>query len=142
MTRKRTQHRAGACEPRIDRDVLRNHDDPERIDRGWERLDGELNASAPPHVARTTLWGRGRPGTAGPSSGGRRWALVAVAAAAGFAVGVGVSGDLSDKADHQPPVVMPADDLQPGQWVDAEFRAVTPFDVWATRKGNPDQWTG
>jgi hypothetical protein len=35
-------------------------------------------------------------------------------------------------------VVMPADNLQPGQWVDAEFRAVTPFDVWATRKGGSD----
>ena len=110
MTRKRNQHRAGACKPRIDRDVLRNHDDPELIDRGWERLDGELNANAPPHVARTTLWGRGRPGTAGSSSGGRRWALVAAAMAAGFAAGVGVSGTLSDKGDHQPPVVMPADD--------------------------------
>ncbi len=32
-------------------------------------------------------------------------------------------------------VVMPADNLEPGQWVDAEFRAVTPFDVWATGKG-------
>jgi ribosomal protein S12 methylthiotransferase len=32
-------------------------------------------------------------------------------------------------------VVMPADNLKPGQWVDAEFRAVTPFDVWATGKG-------
>lgn len=28
-------------------------------------------------------------------------------------------------------VVMPAADLEPGQWVDAEFRAVTPYDVWA-----------
>ncbi len=28
-------------------------------------------------------------------------------------------------------VVMPAADLKPGQWVDAEFRAVTPYDVWA-----------
>jgi ribosomal protein S12 methylthiotransferase len=32
-------------------------------------------------------------------------------------------------------VVMPAGDLEPGQWVDAEFRAVTPFDVWAAPKG-------
>ncbi len=28
-------------------------------------------------------------------------------------------------------VVMPAGKLQPGQWIDAEFRAVTAFDVWA-----------
>jgi len=40
-------------------------------------------------------------------------------------------------------VVMPAEDLQRGQWVEAEFRAVTPYDVWAARrrpdqKGNPD----
>ena len=32
-------------------------------------------------------------------------------------------------------VVMPAGNLKPGQWVDAEFRAVTPFDVWATGQG-------
>jgi len=30
-------------------------------------------------------------------------------------------------------VVMPADELQPGQWVKAEFRAVTAFDVLAAR---------
>ncbi len=37
-------------------------------------------------------------------------------------------------------VVMPADDLIPGQWVEAEFRAVTPYDVWATDKeGNRDR---
>ena len=28
-------------------------------------------------------------------------------------------------------VVLPGADLQPGQWVDAEFRGVTPFDTWA-----------
>ncbi len=31
-------------------------------------------------------------------------------------------------------VVMPAGKLQPGQWVDVEFRAVTAFDVWAARR--------
>ena len=29
-------------------------------------------------------------------------------------------------------ILMPADQLHPGQWVQAEFRAVTGFDVWAT----------
>ncbi|MEN8007823.1 MAG: MiaB/RimO family radical SAM methylthiotransferase [Candidatus Krumholzibacteriota bacterium] len=28
-------------------------------------------------------------------------------------------------------IVMPAAGLQPGHWVDAEFRAVTPYDTWA-----------
>jgi len=31
-------------------------------------------------------------------------------------------------------VAMPADQLQPGQWVEVEFRAVTAFDVWANRR--------
>jgi len=31
-------------------------------------------------------------------------------------------------------VLMPADQLNPGQWVQAEFRAVTGFDVWATHR--------
>ena len=30
-------------------------------------------------------------------------------------------------------VVVPAGQLQPGQWIDAEFRAVTSFDVWAAQ---------
>jgi len=29
-------------------------------------------------------------------------------------------------------ILMPANQLRPGQWVQAEFRAVTGFDVWAT----------
>ena len=32
-------------------------------------------------------------------------------------------------------VVMPAGDLKPGQWVDAEFRAATSYDVWAAARG-------
>ena len=28
-------------------------------------------------------------------------------------------------------VIVPADDLSPGQWIQAEFRAVTAFDTWA-----------
>ena len=32
-------------------------------------------------------------------------------------------------------VVMPAADLKTGQWVEAEFRAVTPYDVWAAPGG-------
>jgi hypothetical protein len=31
-------------------------------------------------------------------------------------------------------VLMPAGQLQPGQWVQAEFRAVTAFDVWAAKR--------
>jgi ribosomal protein S12 methylthiotransferase len=31
-------------------------------------------------------------------------------------------------------VVLPAGDLEPGQWIQAEFRAATPYDVWARRK--------
>ncbi|RLB63390.1 MAG: hypothetical protein DRI90_06945 [Deltaproteobacteria bacterium] len=110
MTRKRSQHRAGACEPRIDRDVLRNHDDQSLIDRVWERLDGGLSTNAPPHVARTSLWGRGQPAATGYLHRRARWPLVAAAAAAGFAVGVGLSDTLSDSGDQPPPVVMPADD--------------------------------
>jgi ribosomal protein S12 methylthiotransferase len=30
-------------------------------------------------------------------------------------------------------VLLPAGDLQPGQWIRGEFRAVTPYDVWAQR---------
>ncbi|MBW2453434.1 MAG: hypothetical protein JRI68_02940 [Deltaproteobacteria bacterium] len=107
MTRKRIQHRAGTGEPRIERDVLRNHDDPARIERVWERLDGELSADGPPHVARLTAWGRGRPGT---GRRGRRWPLVAAAAAAGFAVGVGVTDQWSDRDDGRAPVVRAAED--------------------------------
>jgi hypothetical protein len=110
MTRKRTQHSAGPGEPRIDRDVLRNHDDPALIDRVWERLDGGLNAEAPPHAARTALWGRDRPNAIGYLRSGRRWPLAMAAAAAGFAAGVGLSDTLSDSGTPRPPVVMPADD--------------------------------
>jgi len=110
MTRKRTQHRAGAGEPRIDRDVLRHHDDPAAIDRVWDRLDGELNADSPPHVARLTPWGRGRSGTAGYPRRGRRWPLVAAAAAAGFVVGIGVAQKWSAQPDGRAPVVQAAED--------------------------------
>jgi len=37
-------------------------------------------------------------------------------------------------------VIMPAGDLRPGQWLEAEFRAVTSFDCWAfPRRGNDPQ---
>jgi len=68
---------------------LRDHGSSERIERVWDRLD------------RSVVLG---PAPKRKASG--RWSLAAVAVAAGFALGVGVSGWLWHSPDNTRPVVM------------------------------------
>ena len=83
---------------RIEPGDLREHDDAERIDRVWERLE------------RNVVVG---PAAAAPKRNGRA-SWVAAALAAGFAIGVSTSGYLlSDEADTNDGVVVaPADGEQ------------------------------
>ncbi len=74
-----------ASSPNIDREVLRDHDDAERIDRVWQRLDQSI-PNAPTKKARP----------AAARLGGRiRWQLAAVALTCGFLAGLSFNGWLA-----------------------------------------------
>ena len=79
------------CLPRIDTTMLRDHGSEERIDRVWDRLE------------RNVVLGHER-----EASSPGRWSVVATALAAGFAIGVGVSGYLWSDQSPRDGVVMAA----------------------------------
>jgi hypothetical protein len=76
--------------PSIDREALRDHGDPKRIDRVWERIERNLVLEPKAASAETS----------------NRWPFVSAALAAGFALGVGVSGWLWVDEGPKAPVVM------------------------------------
>lgn len=77
--------------PHFDRSVLRDHADPARIDRVWDRIERELALEIPAAP---------RPGWRVPQA--------AAGVAAGFALGVGVAGWLWAHDDSRPVVMEPA----------------------------------
>jgi ferric-dicitrate binding protein FerR (iron transport regulator) len=80
--------------PRIDAEALREHGDRERIERVWERLEPKLSLEAVAQNARATRRRRLD-----------RTSVGSLAAAAGFALGVGLAGWLWQGDREDVPVV-------------------------------------
>lgn len=92
--------------PAIAREHLRDQADPQRIDRGWRRLEASLPTA---DVSRRGRRNRRR------ESG---WVLLSAAAAAGFVLGIGVDRWLapgSERSDDELAQLSPAVDTSPQQ---------------------------
>ncbi|MCA9623411.1 MAG: hypothetical protein KC731_30530, partial [Myxococcales bacterium] len=76
---------------------LRDHGTPERVDRIWERLERNLSLDEAPAPAATA----------------RRWPIVSLAAAASFALGVGVTAWAIGDRTPTSVVMAPAETMSP-----------------------------
>jgi hypothetical protein len=84
--------------PRIDPAALADHGDSERIDRVWDRLEPNIVFEPKSVEAKRA----------------RAWPMVSTAVAAGFAIGVAVSGWLwADRETAAPVVIEPAETQAP-----------------------------
>jgi hypothetical protein len=93
--KRASAHQGSEFVPHFNRSVLRDHADPERVDRVWERIERDLvlEAPAPAPAAGKPAW---------------RFPQAAAGIAAGFALGLGLAGWLARGDDPDAVVMEPA----------------------------------